>query len=111
MKHIKTPVTPGKSTATLWEGHDILCVVGGKADSYKKADEIMLALNEHDKLVAERDALVKACEANVELHIHASECTECDIDGQCSEGERLLKRALDLRDAALALVRGEEPNA
>ena len=59
------------------------------------------------RLIAAAPELKAACEANVELHIHASECTECDIDGQCAEGERLLKRALDLRDAALALVRGE----
>ena len=108
MKYIETPVTPGKLTATLFEGSDILCVVDGTSGtSYQKRDDIMLAINAHDKLVAERDALVKACEANVELHIHASECTECDIDGQCAEGERLLKRALDLRDAALALVEVE----
>ena len=64
MKYIETPVTPGKLTATLFEGSDILCVVDGTSGtSYQKRDDIMLAINAHDKLVAERDALVKACEA------------------------------------------------
>ena len=104
MKYIKTPVVYEKEDMTIWgrDGQWIATL----ALSWL-APELVTSINEHDKLVAERDALVGACEANVELHIHASECTECDIDGQCAEGERLLKRALDLRDAALALVRGE----
>ena len=102
MKHIKTPITPGKSTATLWEGHDILCVVGGKADSYKKADDIMLAINEHDELVAERDALVGACEALLDWN-DPLKSLPADIPPTCPT----LPEVIKLAEAALALVRGE----
>ena len=63
MEHINLPVSvertgfmtdliDAKGNTIFWE-----------RGSFPEMDEIALALNEHDKLVAERDALVKACEA------------------------------------------------
>ena len=103
MKYIETPVTPGKLTATLFEGSDILCVVDGTSGtSYQKRDDIMLALNEHDKLVAERDALVGACEALLDWN-DPLKSLPADIPPTCPT----LPEVIKLAEAALALVRGE----
>ena len=60
MKHIKTPVVYEKEDMTIWgrDGQWIATLALGWL-----APELVTSINEHDKLVAERDALVKACEA------------------------------------------------
>ena len=113
MKYIETPVTPGKLTATLFEGSDILCVVDGTSGtSYQKRDDIMLAINEHDKLTAlhdelvkQRDALVGACAAFLSARdgmAGASTMAEYSYGMAAAEAKAR---------AALALVRGEASDA
>ena len=116
MKYIETPVTPGKLTATLFEGSDILCVVDGTSGtSYQKRDDIMLAINEHDKLtglhdklVKQRDALFEALKEQELLSRHIRKCSAFDTqDGTCDTCLDLGYSAQKLRRVALALVRGK----
>ena len=109
MKYIETPVTPGKLTATLFEGSDILCVVDGTSGtSYQKRDDIMLAINEHDKLTALHDELVKQRDALVK----AGGLAQPALDNFAEHDPTLKKSfswilAMDRLRDALALVRGE----
>ena len=94
MKHIKTPVTMAKLTSSIWEGDALLCHVGsGDADSYRKANEITLVLNERDDVIAQRDAMVNACDMMVEAD---------DFDDA-----QLARLAVKAARDALALVRRE----
>jgi len=122
MKYIETPVTPGKLTATLYEGSDILCVVdGASGTSYQKRDDIMLALNEHDKLTGLHDELVQQRDALV-AEVGKAKTRFSHLHGALSYVYRVLQeksgseygldsfevqRCLHKLDAALALMRGE----
>ena len=126
MKHITTPVEVrcDRPNIIVEQGEPIsnaVCRVYAalkQRDDKAAAIEITLAINEYDKLVAlhdelvvQRDALVKACEAQDEADRIRQEW-ECDEDDMAFE-ERLAKvfraeeHSQKLRRAALALVSGE----
>jgi len=102
MEHINLPVSvertesmtdliDAKGNTVIWQG-----------SSFPEMDEIALALNEHDKLVAERDALVKACEMLLDWN-DPLKSLPADIPPTCPT----LPEVIKLAEAALALVRGE----
>ena len=100
MKHIKTPVRMGELTPSIWEGDALLCHVGsGDADSYRKANEITLVLNERDDVIAQRDALAAAAHNARDILFEWFPDEPDDV-----RDKRVVIRELD---AALALVRGE----
>ncbi len=105
MKHVKTPVK-----MTVWgdlaSGFDLLCQ-GVGPQRVEQMAEVRDVLNQHDALIAQRDALKMACEA-VEAWI------QCDRGFALDAGGDVLKDLIAAREqavksvsAALALVEAD----
>ena len=58
------------------------------------------------ELRVQRDALMEACEAEEKAAIHQCECLVCQTGGVCSYAFSLVAKAGQLRESALAAVRG-----
>jgi hypothetical protein len=109
MKYISTPIMLSENWMIEGEPVDadgeLLC--HWQADHDAKL-EMVQAVNEHDELVAQRDALVDACEASRALSQHLAVCDSFDEpDGDCPTCLELGQRMRDTRRSALALVRGD----
>jgi len=100
MKHIKTPVSvAGYDIGSVYEanGSELCCCYGMVEDQRNKSAEIAMALNEHDRLVAERDALHEAAKAQVRW-------SESDDDEYVDELIQVTRAAR----AAISLVRVDD---
>ena len=116
MKYITTPVMIVPKTGALCEADlSMLCdppLGFVDAECIARMVEIATAINEHDTLVAERDALVGACEAHMVWKRHVEDCLRCGmrLSGmrvKCSVERELQARSDELAEDALDLVRGE----
>ena len=111
MKHVMTPVRLSDWLNALImdaTGDDILQVRAGRA-AKDRSLEIVQAINEYDKLVAQRDALVDACKAHEAWKRHTERCRLCNvISGACARYDELGALADALTVNALALVRRED---
>ena len=114
MKHIKTPIKPGGSgqeTTAIYDAQGRLIAANPFRHAGSELCDIVIAVNAHDDLIAQRDALVEACkDAHDSISTLPINVFGTGVDGQLEWPIR--DEVLHKIAAALALVRGKvEPDA